>query len=379
MTKSQKKILKEYLDNSKIDLSEESLKIVNQYIRKFKNDDDYSDWDKVDHAIQAFLNDEFDRDYDNHSRHMEQKLEKFKELPEKEKKDIIHHLSMPLDDVIERNIESIDAIFNKFLLCPYYVNFFESDRKPTFSASVWWIGDYINSLDDDKIETAKKNIDNYLKTQDTKYITYAIRNNPVILATPYFQFMFLELLGPANPKEISHFINKYKKAIDHNIELFSDNERIYTKDFNQYKKIIKAIYNGLLPTVNAGRYLTSKNHKYINKEYKSLIKDLKKFFKENNVEIEKRNTPKNKSYYVIKDPSVLKNILCNLTVIDKKESDSIKRIIKSMYDANSINKKLKRYEKIKSVESLAKHLLTIRFNKTFYSIENILGNNISKK
>lgn len=378
MTKSQKKILEEYLDVSKIELSEENLKIVNKYIRKFKNDD-YSDWDKVDHAVQEVLNDEFDKDYDNHSRHMEQKLENFKELPEKDKKDIIHNLYQPLDDVIEHDIERTKNIFNEFLLCHYYIDFSESNRKPKFSASIWWMERYIEYLHDDKIKNAKKNIDNYLKTQDTKYITYAIRNNPIILATPYFQFMFLQLLGPDNPKKMLQLINKYRKAIDQNTEVFSNDKIIFTKDFNQYKKIIKAIYNGLLPTVKAGRYLTSKNHKYINMEYKLLIKVLKKFFEENNVEIEKRNIPKNKFYYAIKDSSVLKDILCNLTVIDKKESDRIKRIIKYMYDAKSTNKELKRDQKINSVESLAKHLLAVRFNKSFYSIENILGNNIRKK
>jgi len=191
--------------------------------------------------------------------------------------------------------------------------------------------------------------------------------------------MFLQALGPYNPKKMLQLINKYRKAIDQNTDVFSNDKIIFTKDFNQYKKIIKAIYNGLLPTVKAGRYLTSKNHKYVNMEYELLIKVLKKFFEENNVEIEKRNIPKNKFYYAIKDSSVLKDILCNLTVIDKKESDRIKRIIKYMYDAKSRNKELKRDQKINSIENLAKHLLTIRFNKTFYSIENILGNNIRKK
>jgi len=378
MTKSQKKILVEYLNNRKTELSEENLKLVNKYIRRFENDD-YSDWDKVVHAVQQVLQDEFDRDYDNYYRNMEQKLEKFKELPENEKKDIIGNLFQPLAEVIEHDIERTKNIFNEFLLCPYYINFFESDRKPKFSASIWWMERYIEDLHDDKIETAKKNIENYLRTKDTKYITYAIRNNPIILTTPYFQFMFLQLLGPANPKKISHFINKYKKAIDHKIELFSDNESIYTKDFNQYKKILKAIYNGLHPTVEVGRHLINKNHKYINKEYKRLIKDLKKFFKEYNIEIKKRNTPKNKSYHVINDPYLLHKMLSKNTAIDEIELDKIKKIITNMQDAKSRNKKLKRGQKINTIENLAKHLLTIRFNKGFYAIENILGKNIHKK
>jgi len=287
--------------------------------------------------------------------------------------------------MIDNNEYNTKKIFHKFLLEYPFSN--NRGREIEYPISFFWLDLYSRQMTNKNIETAKKNIDNYLKTQDTKYITYAIRNNPIILATPYFQFMFLHLLGPANPKEILRFYKKYKKVIDHNTEQkylhfkgsFSDNESIYTKDFNQYKKIIKAICNGLLPTVKAGRYLTSKNHKIINKEYKILIKVLKKFFKENNVEIKKRNTPKNKSYYVIKNPNDLYITLLKLTAIDKKELDSIKIIIKHMNDAKSKNKKLKRYEKINSIENLAKHLLTIRFNKNFYSIENILGNNIRKK
>jgi len=203
-------------------------------------------------------------------------------------------------------------------------------------------------------------------SNDLKILENAIRKQPILLGD----------------RRIIKSILYYRGLLDGALKWRrKDNVHLWKGGYNSYRKFLNAVSRAIIPKDSQGRYKNTgeNDNEVIKKEYKSLIKVLKKFFKENNVEIEKKDIPNNKSYYLIKNPNVLYTILSKLTVIDNKQLDSIKRIINYMYDANSRNKKLKRYQKIKSVESLAKHILAVRFNKSFYSIENILGNNIRKK
>jgi len=387
MTKSQKKILEEYLDNSKIDLSEESLKIVNQYIRKFKNDDDYSDWDKVVHAVQEVLNDEFDRDYDNHSKHMEQKLEKFKELTDDERKQIIDDLNYTSTDMVDNNTRFTKSIFNDLLLTDLSLSDEENPRIPIFSASFFWLGMYTQQLSKKQIETANKSLIRYFREGDTKYISNAISNNPAILMTPFFQFIFLNYLND-NPKTLMQRTNQWKDKLISNKSNSKKQEETFTNtisrltDFNKkikenfsvYEDIIKAIYNGLIPKGRSGRKFKSYNTKNIKIEYKLLLKEYLLFFRNKNIEIRKLPTPTT-IYHEITNPKILSTIFQGSNIISDKEKQYIKKIVDAMHNAKMKGAKLKRYQKVQSVEYLVKHVLSIRHNSSCSSIEMLLQRN----